>query len=211
MDDQLFQILQSNPIPSELWFDPDTCPPPSLLSSGSISLVTGGEQFSEYIHYLNKELDLDDSDPFASLEYSWLFDSDEDRTLIEWFDKDMKKEFTWHPRMIQFVLQISNNQIHDAHEYLLDHFPKDLYHLLVDESRRRMQFRSFQLENVREQNAAASTLNIMDIPEDEIIVVKHEPISAKSPITESAPTTPAFTRILILNFSTSSNGNTTDT
>ncbi len=94
------------------------------LGARSKSLVSLDEEFSVY----------GDNEDF-----DWL----EDQVLIPWYDGFMKINAkqkqgemmdltsTWHPRIVQFSLQICNNQIHDAHEFLCTSFPPNLYRRIV--------------------------------------------------------------------------------
>lgn len=117
------------------------------------------------------------------------FDSDEDTLLATWYRNiseiaarltsptspsilakirlkksrtsiDMKNlQATWQPRVIQFALQVCNNQIHDTHEFLCETFPIALYKRIVVESLTRFAVREKHgLLKIRERSNESSVV-----------------------------------------------------
>lgn len=129
-DDQLVEILSSQPVPSNLAID-----------SQIIALN------------LPEEIGLVEDE-----NYDGGFDSDEDIHLCWWFEDALNGKQRWHPEVVQFCLQVCDNQIHEAHEYLLTYFPEALYRRIVSESIVRLLKRKSALSQVRSRYAAPALL-----------------------------------------------------
>ena len=95
------------------------------------------------------------------------FADDEDRALLPWHDTEKNGKNSWHPRLVQFALQVANNQIHEAHEMLALMLLPSLYIELVRESRLRMKRRESHLKAARNKVNRRTILfqeGLVDIP-----------------------------------------------